>query len=163
LKLKNVRDFPLFNEFPNLEELEIIDVNQMDSILEAAQNHQKIKKLALWSINDRLSDAFFPNLVDLKLESVNAVGGLNEARKLRKVLENLSNLKHLNIRLWKNYSSGKGKKDIQRKFDADNQILMNIWPLLVNLKTLTIRGGNLNKNIIYQEFPMIPGLRVIIE
>jgi hypothetical protein len=167
-------DFLLFDKFPNLEELEIGVFGQQHLILKAAQHCHKIKKLAFRPDEVGLSNAFFPELVELqiesdqidesfllkheKLETFEFLWGFNEAL-LKVILEKLTNLKHLKFRLNETYEK-EGKK-YQRNCDANKQILRNIWPLLGNLKTLAVCGNGLEKHAIYQKFPMIPGLTII--
>jgi hypothetical protein len=177
LKLSRIYDFPLFNKFPNLEELEIY--NQPAVIVKAAAQHcPEIKKLVLWSFDSRPSNFFLPNLVALqiyyfnineldvnfvlkhkKLERLELGGDEVNEVKLKKILEGLPNLKHLKISFMQSYV--REEAEYQRRCAANKQILKKIWPLLGNLKTLAVSGINMDKYAIYQEFPMIPGLTII--
>jgi hypothetical protein len=175
LKLDRIYDFPLFNKFPNLEELEIANLPAV-IVKDAAQHCPKIKKLVLWSFDRRSSNFFMPNLVDLKIYydtidqlDINFVlkhnklerlelqsGEVNEV-VLTKILQELVDLKHLKISFKSSYKPKDA--EYQRNCDA-KQILQNIWPLLGNLKTLVLSGDGLDKHAIYKEFEMISGLTI---
>ncbi len=175
VKLNFNDNFPLFNKFPSLEELEIGGCSDAVSVAEAAKDCHEIKKLVLRSFAG-LHDAFFSQLVDLEigmadgnivekfvlkhktLERLQVRWNVNEAL-LKKVLNELPNLKYLKFSLEKTY--GRKGDEYNRHYALNRQILRNIWPLFGNLKTLSLSGDGLDKYEIYEEFPLIPKLTII--
>jgi hypothetical protein len=178
LNLESVFHFPLFNKLPNLEELEVNQtLSQSDLLLKSAQKCQNVKKLVVSSFGNHPSNASFPKLIDLEikcelsdqhidnfllnqksLEKLKLDAEVDETL-LRKILEKLTNLKHLDVRLSK--ANVEREAEYQRNCDANKEILRNIWPLLGNLKILAINGDGLDKYAIYQEFPTLPELTII--
>jgi hypothetical protein len=164
MELYDVKEFPFFGNFPNLQAVEFTLLSpQPELIISAAQHCPKIRKLIFSNFDDLTEVAFFPNLVELsvpnllpaeisssvknfllqhKLERL-AITHVSDANMFNEILAGLPSLKYL-------------------KLYIDKQFISDIWPLLGNFEMLEVKYyKDIDIDIIKQEFPKIPGLKII--
>jgi hypothetical protein len=165
MELYDVKEFPFFGNFPNLHAVKFTPVSpQPDLIISAGLHCTSIRKLRFFKFDDIPEAAFFPNLVDLTVSN-NSLEAKNSSSVrnflLQHKLERLAIAHVSDVKIFKKILAGLPSLKYLKLY-IDKQLITDIWPLLGNLEMLEVKYyKDIDIDIIKQEFPKIPGLKII--